>query len=122
MGLHSPSSTRRRPFAGEKHLDWLATATNLGSLLQETGRLSEAEPLIRNAFDGFRAALGDKHPSTLACHGSLASLLRAQGRASEALPLYRSTLSGRRETLGARADVRETNSDAALSPQITDRC
>lgn len=42
--------------AGERHPDTLATATNLASLLQETGRLKEAEPLIRGALEGFKLA------------------------------------------------------------------
>ena len=42
----------------------LSSVNNLGNLYKSMGLYSEAEPLLREAVDGYRATLGDGHPST----------------------------------------------------------
>ena len=37
----------------------------VGWLLQDMGRLDDAEPLLREALDAKRATLGDRHPSEM---------------------------------------------------------
>ena len=41
----------------------------IGRLLQDQGKLDEAEPLYREALAACRETLGDRHPSTLRAVG-----------------------------------------------------
>ena len=56
----------------------------MAALRQAQGKLDEAEPLISEALEAFRATLGDRHPRTLASIANMASLLQAQGKLDEA--------------------------------------
>jgi tetratricopeptide (TPR) repeat protein len=76
-----------------------ALINNLANLLKGQGKLSDAEPLYREALAGRRRTLGDEHPSTLSSINNLAILLKGQGRLGEAEPLYREAFFGRRRTL-----------------------
>ena len=60
---------------------------NLGRLLQDQGRLGEAEALAREALPGWRSALGDAHPHTQLAYQLLLGLLTAQGKHREAREL-----------------------------------
>ncbi len=73
---------------------------NLGMLLQDQGKLEEAEPLFREPLEARRETLGPRHPSTLASLNNLAMLLQDQGKLEEAEPLLREVAEGFRETLG----------------------
>jgi len=73
---------------------------NLGSLLQATGRLAEAEPLYRRALEGTERVLGPDHPNTLTFLENLGYLLEPTGRVAETEPLYRRALEGRERVLG----------------------
>ena len=73
----------------------------LGRLLQDQGKLDEAEPLMQRRLEGSEATLGAMHPETLIAVGNLAQLLKAQGKLDEAEPLYLRSLEGREATLGA---------------------
>ena len=74
----------------------------VGQLLQDQGKLFEAEPYRREALTASRATLGDKHADTLGAMSNLASLLKVQGKVREAERLFRQVLTGRRETFGLR--------------------
>ena len=65
---------------GVEHEDTLASVNNLGSLLQDQGKLAEAEPFFRRALEGRERTLGRDHPDTLASVNNLGSLLKAQGK------------------------------------------
>jgi hypothetical protein len=67
---------------------------NLASLLQDQGKLAEAEPLLRVCLAVRRRVLGEDHPSTLMSIDNLASLLQDQGKLAEAEPLLRDCLAG----------------------------
>ena len=56
----------------------------LAQLLQDQGKLSEAEPLFREALAARRRTLGDEHPDTLTSVNNMASLLLDQGKLDEA--------------------------------------
>ena len=73
---------------------------NLGRLLQDQGKLSEAEPLYREALKVSRRTLGDTHSNTLSGINNLGGLLQYQGKLSEAEPLFREALDALRRTLG----------------------
>jgi tetratricopeptide (TPR) repeat protein len=61
---------------------------NLAQLLNDTNRLSDAEPLMRRALKIGEASLGLDHPNVARYLNNLASLLQATNRLSEAEPLY----------------------------------
>jgi hypothetical protein len=50
--------------------------SNLASLLEAQGKLTEAEPLFRRALEGRERQLGAAHPDTLSSASALASLLQ----------------------------------------------
>jgi tetratricopeptide (TPR) repeat protein len=85
---------------GETHPDTLGSMSNLAVLLSSQGKLSEAEPLYRDALRCWRETLGETHPETLSSMNNLGNLLWQQGKLSDAEPLYRDVLRCRRETLG----------------------
>ena len=60
---------------------------NLAQLLQDQGKLDEAELLMVEEFEATRTTLGPKHPSTLTSMSNLAALLMGQGKLDEAKPL-----------------------------------
>ena len=77
----------------------------LGRLLQDQGKLGEAEALFRQCLEGRRSAFGAQHAGTLTSISNLATLLQAQGNLGEAEPLLREVLETER---AARPGVRST--------------
>ena len=73
---------------------------NLAKLLQDCGRLVEAEVLMRERLEVERRTIGGEHKNSLASIGQLASILRDQGKLAEAEPLCREDLDSSRRTLG----------------------
>lgn len=59
----------------------------MGLLLRAQGKLSEAEPYLREVLDRTRSVLGDDHPNTLISISSMGSLLQAQHKSAEAIAL-----------------------------------
>ena len=59
---------------------------NLATLMMETGRYEEAEPLVRQAVEIGRETLGDGHPSYAIWLINLANLLMVTSRYDEAKP------------------------------------
>ncbi len=72
----------------------------MGMLLESQGRLTEAEPYLREALEVRRRVLGDEHPDTLGSINEMGMLLWWQGRKAEAEPYLREALEGRRRVLG----------------------
>jgi tetratricopeptide (TPR) repeat protein len=72
----------------------------LARLLKDCGRLSEAEPLLREQVEVRRRVVGDAHPNTLASISNLGQLLQARGDLDGAEPLLREALAVSRRTLG----------------------
>ncbi len=62
---------------------------NLARLLQDTNRLSEAEPLMRRALAIDEASNGPDHPNVAIRLNNLALLLQDTNRLSEAEPVSR---------------------------------
>ena len=68
----------------------MATALgNLAQLLQNTGRATEAEPLMRRALDIDEASFAPDHPTVAISLNNYALLLLYEGRFAEAQPLMR---------------------------------
>ena len=61
--------------------------SNLGSILEDQGRLDEAERWMRKALYGSRHLLGEADPSTLTFLFKLSRILLELDRATDALPL-----------------------------------
>ena len=76
--------------------------SNLAILLGDQGKLSEAEPLYRDALRCRRETLGDTHPKTLTSMNNLAWFLHTlPGCAAEAVVLARGAVHGYEAALGA---------------------
>ncbi|MEM9481262.1 MAG: tetratricopeptide repeat protein [Verrucomicrobiota bacterium] len=73
---------------------------NLALLLQDTNRLKEAEPLMKEALDIDRASFGDQHPHVARNLNNLATLLKATNRLKEAEPLMKEALDIDRASFG----------------------
>ena len=71
----------------------------LASLLRDTKRYNEAEPLYREMLALHRAALPEGHPRIAVSVSNLADLLRDTKRYDEAEFLYREALAQRRTAL-----------------------
>ena len=78
----------------------LHSVNSMACFLHNQGKLSQAEPLYREALSSRRSALGDDHPDTLTSINNMALLLQDQGKLGQAEPLYREALSSRRSALG----------------------
>ena len=59
----------------------------MGSLLQDQGKHSLADPFFRRAVEGCERTLGRDHPHTLNSINNVGSLLKEQGKLKEAEPL-----------------------------------
>ena len=89
-GGRAPVSTvpgGRRRVLGPEHPDTLASSNNLALLVQQRGRLDEAESLLRQCLEIKRRVLGSEHTETLTTMQNLAILYSQMGRNSEAEPL-----------------------------------
>lgn len=68
----------------EQQLLELSAKNNLGSVLTELGRYSEAEPLLRGALEGLQVEYGREHESTLHCCNHVGLMLKGMGKLNEA--------------------------------------
>ncbi len=107
-----PSGSRWRP----------VVSNNLASLLQDTHRLAEAEPLMREALEIDRASYGDDHPIVAVRLNNLAQLLQDTDRLTEAERLMRKALEIDRASYGnAHPRVAAMLSNLAGLLRVTDR-
>ena len=90
----------RREVSSKKHLNTLTTINNLALVLEEQGKVKEAEQMHRKTLLLKEEVLGKKHPDTLRCLNNLAVALDKQGNYAEADALYLATLSSREKVLG----------------------
>ena len=72
-----------RRIHGDKHLNTIASMSDLGSLLAELGRVDEAEPLQREAYEWMNETLSPRHVNTLTTGYNLAWLLLTKKNAPE---------------------------------------
>jgi non-specific serine/threonine protein kinase/serine/threonine-protein kinase len=72
----------------------------MGSVLQDQGKLDEAEKFYREALEGQRRVLGDDHEKTLSTINNMGSVLEAQRRFDEALVFHEEALERKRRVLG----------------------
>ena len=91
----------RRTALGNMHQETVWLMNQLALLHWRQGRLNEAEPLSREAYDVGLQLLGPSHPDVLAYEMNLANLFRAKGRYTEAEPLYERNLEAKQRVLGA---------------------
>jgi tRNA A-37 threonylcarbamoyl transferase component Bud32 len=85
---------------GSEALETLAAANDLALLLQDEGKVVEAELLFRQNLEARRRIQGPDHPDTLDLMHNLANLLRDGGKQAEAEPLLRQALEARRRLSG----------------------
>jgi tetratricopeptide (TPR) repeat protein len=76
---------------------------NMSRVLEDEGKLAEAEAMMRQTLAIERRVLGDDHPSTTLTMNNLAVLLANQARYDEAEALHREALERRKRSLPAEA-------------------
>lgn len=95
------AAARRSP---EPDHEALTHARNgLGFILSVVGQPSKAEPLLREAVDGYEQLLGPLHENALGSLHHLADALAAQGRLPEAEQVFRDVLQRKRRVWGDHA-------------------
>ena len=67
----------------------LDSQSYLPDILEEQGKLEEAEALLRKLANGYESAFGAEHPYTLTSMHNLAWMLYNQNKLSEAESLIR---------------------------------
>ena len=72
----------------------------IAGLLQEQGKLAEAEALYAEVLEARKRTLGPTHKDTLVCMRSFASVLQAQGKLMQAEGCYSECLEAMQRTLG----------------------
>ncbi|HNX50202.1 MAG TPA: serine/threonine-protein kinase [Thermoanaerobaculaceae bacterium] len=92
---------RRRAIPGDAW-DTVNSLTSLGALRWKQGRLADAEPLYREAYE-MGTRLGPDNEATLLAELNLATLFRSQGRFKEATPLIERNAEATRRLLGPEA-------------------
>ena len=85
---------------GDEHPSTLISLNNMGFLLEQQGKLAEAEPYYREALESRRRVLGDTHTRTLYSANNMGVLLRLLGRFAEAERHHREALEGYDRLLG----------------------
>ena len=81
---------------------YLEALHNLALLKRQTGKLSEAKPLIEKAVALRRELYGDEHPMTLYSLNLLGSVYSQSGDHEQAEKIYRQVLHARKKTYGER--------------------
>ena len=90
--------------------------------LFETGRYSEAIPLVQRALAILEKALGPDHPDVAASLNNLAGLYQDQRRYGDAEPLYKRSLAILEKAFGPdHPDVAESLNNLALLYKVQDR-
>jgi len=79
----------QRKLWGDEHPNVASSLHVLADLLRQQGKLSQAEPLYREALAIRRKAQGDTNPKVAAEIKALAEVLDAQGMSAEADALKR---------------------------------
>ena len=100
LALHRQALQVRSDRLGADDPVSLRSASAVGLVLRDLGRLEEAEPYYHLALEGFARQLGENHSDTLLAMRNMGALLRSQGRLAEAERYYRQALLGFRQVLG----------------------
>jgi tetratricopeptide (TPR) repeat protein len=79
---------------------YLHDLDSLGTLLEDQGKMKEAEVVYHRALDGKEKSLGSEHTSTLRTVNNLGILFRKQGKLKEAEVMYQRALDGQEKSLG----------------------
>ena len=111
LGLHDAAEPhlvrslelRRGNIAGDAW-NTVHSLTSVGALRWQQGRLADAEPLYREAYE-MGTRLGPDDEATLLAELNLATLLRSQGRYKEATPLIERNVEAKRRLLGPEASA-----------------
>ena len=82
-----------------------ALLPNLAELLRVNGRIDEAEPLLREAFEARTSRLGEKHALSLSATSQLGAFLYEKGQLKEGIRLCRRAHRLSRKALGPRHET-----------------
>ena len=87
---------------GQDHPKVAVCLNNLARVLTDTGRASEAEPLLRRALQIDETSLGKNHPNVAIRLNNLAQLLQATNRLDEAEAMLRRAIAIDEASFGPR--------------------
>ena len=99
MPLQRRALAIRRRTLGEFHPDALESLGNLGDLLDQDGKLGEAESVDREAVEKRQRVLGKDDPGTLSSLNNLGGVLQDEGKPEQAEPYYREAVTRGRRVL-----------------------
>ncbi|MBI4797980.1 MAG: tetratricopeptide repeat protein [Desulfarculus sp.] len=85
---------------GKEHPEYATTLNNLAGVLEDQGKLEEAEELYRQAMAIGEKTIGKEHPNYATLLNNLAGVLEDQGKLEEAEELYRQALDIDEKTIG----------------------
>ncbi len=90
-----------REHLGKNHEDTLVAMGSLGHVRSVRNEFDDAERFLKQAYEGFEAALGEDSRRAMVAANNYAGLLRRMGRDAEALPIYEKNLAVRERKFGA---------------------
>ena len=90
----------QRKLVGNEHPDVADSLNNLGLVLEDQGKLADAETVHREAQSMWRKLVGNEHPNIATSLGNLARVLEKQDRLAEAETVFREALAMNRKLLG----------------------
>jgi len=110
----------RRKASGDDHPETLVAVSGLARLLQDEGKLDEAEPMLREVLARFRRVVGENHPDTISAITNHAGILALQKKLQEAEPLWRESVERALRVFGkdhARTGANRMNFGRTLTVQ-----
>jgi serine/threonine protein kinase/Tfp pilus assembly protein PilF len=90
----------RRRLLGQDHIATIESMNAVAYVLQDQGRLADAESLFSEALERSRRALAPDHPQALLILGNLGQILQAQGKFLDAEPILRQAVAANQRVFG----------------------
>ena len=109
----------RRAELGGLHPDTLYSIGRTGAMLAVLDRYADAEPYLREEYEGSKQVLGADHPLTLGSLNNLGVVIGVLGRNDEALAVLQDVLARERRVLG-NADSKTINTISSIGDRLRD--
>lgn len=92
VNYYRESLAAKRETLGEHHESTLKAMNNLAVFLVEQQKLGEAEPIMEQAFNGYKVQMGTTHPDTIFLVRNYSQVLWNLGKRDQALQMVNETL------------------------------
>ena len=83
-----------RAYGNSQHVDVLRACNNVGNVLRKQGKFVEAEPLLLQAFEGYKSSVGEHNLKTLRALENLGTLYENMGRFEDAEKMLKVAVEG----------------------------